>query len=264
MPWQTGCRRDWAGCFHWKFQVDAVKFFLRKLACVLPLEWAGFDKYALSNKMENSMPVLYLQKCRLSAVCLSRQCTSTQHPKKMRRTPTPTHVLPHPHPRKRKQNADTAFITCRAKSIVVNWSTSKTRWQVMLLSELHAHVWWRKPPTVLVCSHLCLSGVPLQLFGNQILRSFCTRQAADLSPLPFYFPIFQILIQFSLLCFSAPSPEATCCSGCGTCVHWPWKQILCQKNIRGESISMNSCSISPPHSSSPQSIFLFSWLTPLL
>lgn len=50
---------------------------------MLPLKWAGFDKYTLSNKMENSMPVLYLQICHLSAVCWSRQSSSAWNLKKI-------------------------------------------------------------------------------------------------------------------------------------------------------------------------------------
>ena len=119
--WQTGCHGDWAGCFHWKFQVGAAKFFLRKLACVLPLKLDGYDKYTLSNRMENSMPGLYLQTCRLSAVCLIRQCSSAQHLMKMRRRKKKSKKP------NRKWNAQAAFITRRAKSIAVNQQDKVTR-----------------------------------------------------------------------------------------------------------------------------------------
>lgn len=48
----------------------------------------------------------------------------------------------------------------------------------MLTSDEQNHI-------VLVCSPPYLSGVPLELFGDKIFRSFCTRQGADLSALPF-------------------------------------------------------------------------------
>lgn len=63
VPQKTACYGDWAACFHWKFQVDTAKFFPRKLAFKLSLKRVVFDKYTLSNKMENSMLIPYLQRC---------------------------------------------------------------------------------------------------------------------------------------------------------------------------------------------------------
>lgn len=163
VPWQTGCHGDWVGRFHWKFQVDTVKFFLRKLACVLPLKWAGFDKYTLSNKVENSILLLYLQRSSLIAVCLSRQCSSAQQENEGKKNQT------QPQYTKWKWNADTAFTTCRAKCVVVNQQDKVTsRASVWTSCSLRVN-----KITVLVCSHLYLSAVHMQLFGNHILRSFC-------------------------------------------------------------------------------------------
>lgn len=176
----------------------------------------------------------------LSAVCLRRQCSSAQHLKKMRRKKNPNLT---PKTRREMQTDHSYYAEPRAL-----WSISKTRSQVTFLSEVHPHFWWTKSHRVLVCSHLYLSGVHLQLFGNQILRSFCTSQAADLSFLPFSLPVFQILIQFSLLCFSAPLVRGYMLFGLGTCNTDTWKQILCQKNVWRETVSMGSTAFLLLHS----------------
>lgn len=83
---------------------------------------------------------------------------------------------------------------------------------------------------MLVCSHLYLSGVPLQLFGNQILRSCCIWQASRSFSLLFLFSKFS---EFSsnFLCSASlsHSPEATCHSCWGTCMHWHPKSNFVSK-----------------------------------
>lgn len=241
-----------AACFHWKFQVDSAKFLPRKLACKLSLKWVAFDKCTHSNKMENSMLVLYLQKFwfKCSAV------VSTTSRKWEAKNPNPTSKI------KRK-------ITC--EPIILNmpralWSASKTKWQVTLLSKLHAHFWWTKQHTVLVSSHLYLSGVPLQL----IIRSLdpaASDRPTDLSHISFCFQNCLSCLQFSLFWFPVPLTKGYLLSHWGTCMYWHPETKFYVRRIYWERVSMDVHS--PPntqllHIGFLLSIFLLSCLTLVL
>jgi len=120
---------------------------------------------------------------------------------------------------------------------------------------------------VLGCSYHYLSGVPLQLFGDQIFSSFCTAAGRQQIFLPFLFVFLSFLISdpifFALLLCSPHQRLRAAWAGGHPCTD-TWEPILCQKNIWGKQVLMNSRSRSPPYSISLQSIFLFLCLTPLL
>lgn len=141
--------------------------------------------------------------------------------------------------------------------------TSHTLWH---LSKLHAPFWWTKQQTVLVCSRLYLSGVPLWL----VIRSLdpaASNKPTDLSHLSFCFQNCLNCFQFSLFCFPVPLTKGYLPLTLGDMHALTPRKNFYVRRTYWERVSMNIHS--PPILSSSilgflLSIFLLSCLTPLL